>query len=259
MNILLLSAFAGVVGMGLGGVVSAILGNVSPKVMCWMLSFAGGVMVGIVCFELIPEGLELGGMASVTLGLVIGALIVMALNRVLDRLTEANGDSLEAHIDQVGMHHENKFIGNPALLRSGIIMLTAIALHNLPEGIAIGAVGTHDIRMGVVLAIVIMLHCIPEGMAVATPLIGGGISKTKAVVLTSLSGVTTIIGGAIGILIGGISDIALALALTSAGGAMLYVVFGEIFPQSIIITKSRFTTFAALIGLLAGLLITSFH
>ena len=259
MEILLLTAIAGIVGMGLGGIVSAILGNVSPKVMCWMLSFAGGIMIGIVCFELIPEGLALGGMASVTIGLVLGIFIVMLLNRVLDRITKTNGDSLEAHINQAGINHENKFIGNPLLLRSGIIMLAAIALHNLPEGIAIGAVGTHDMRMGVILAIVIMFHCIPEGMAVATPLIGGGITKTKAVVLTALSGTTTIIGGAIGILIGGISDITLALALASAGGAMLYVVFGEIFPQSILITKSRFTTFAALIGLLAGLLLTSLH
>ena len=96
-------------------------------------------------------------------------------------------------------------------------------------------------------------------MAIAAPLMGGGISKVKAVALTTLSGVPTIVGGAIGMLIGGISDVALALALTGAGGAMLYVVFGEILPQSSIMTKSRFTNIAALIGILVGLLITALH
>jgi len=259
MEVLLLTALAGIVGMGLGGVVAALLGNISPKVMCWVLSFAGGVMVSVVSFELVPEGIELAGMPIAVAGLILGVALVAVLNRLLDRVTIQDGDNLEAHISRAGVYHESSFLGSPALLRSGIIMLVAISLHNLPEGIAIGAAGTHDFRMGMILASVILLHCIPEGMAIGAPLIGGGLSKGKAVFLTALSGVPTIIGGAIGMLIGGISDTALALALTGAGGAMLYVVFGEILPQSSIITKSRFTTFAALLGIIAGLLITSLH
>ena len=259
MEIILLTALAGVVGMGLGGLVAAFLGNISPKTMCWVLSFAGGVMVSIVSFELIPEGIELAGVTVAVIGLILGIAVVALLNHLLDRVTIKNGDNLETHISQAGVYHENTLAGKPALLRSGIIMLVAISLHNLPEGIAIGAAGTHDIRMGMVLAIVILLHCIPEGMAISAPLIGGGMSKGKAVALTALSGVPTVIGGAIGMLIGGISETALALALTGAGGAMFYVVFGEILPQSSIITKSRFTTFAALFGILVGLLITALH
>jgi len=259
MEIILLTAIVGIVGMGLGGLIAALLGKISPKVMCWMLSFAGGVMVSIVSFELVPEGIELGGIGIAVAGLVLGIAVVTVLNRLLDRVTIKDGDSLEAHISQAGFSHESGLVGKPALLRSGIIMLIAISLHNLPEGIAIGAAGTHDIRMGVILAAVIMLHCIPEGMAIGAPLIGGGMARWKTVGLTALSGVPTVIGGAIGMLIGGISDTALALALTGAGGAMLYVVFGEILPQSSIITKSRFTTFAALFGIIVGLLITALH
>jgi len=259
MEILLLTAMAGIIGMGLGGLASALLGKISPKTMCWVLSFAGGVMISVVSFELIPEGIELAGMPIAIMGLVLGIAVVTILNRLLDTITIKDGDSLEAHISQAGVYHESGLIGSPTLLRSGMIMLVAISLHNLPEGIAIGAAGTHDIRMGLTLAVVIMLHCVPEGMAIGAPLIGGGISKWKAVALTALSGVPTIIGGAIGMLLGGISDVALALALTGAGGAMFYVVFGEILPQSSIITKSRFTTFAALLGIIVGLLITSLH
>ena len=259
MEILLLTAVTGIVGMGLGGLASALLGNISPKAMCWVLSFAGGVMISVVSFELIPEGIELAGMPIAILGLLLGIAVVTVLNRLLDKVTIKDGDSLEAHISGAGVYHEHNLSGSPALLRSGLIMLIAISLHNLPEGIAIGAAGTHDMRMGIVLAVVILLHCIPEGMAIGAPLIGGGMSKGKAVALTALSGVPTLIGGAIGMLIGGISDTALALALTGAGGAMFYVVFGEILPQSSIITKSRFTTFAALFGIIVGLLITSLH
>ena len=245
--------------MGIGGLVAALLGNISPKTMCWVLSFAGGVMISIVSFELIPEGIELAGMPIAIIGLILGIAVVAALNRLLDKATIKDGDDLQAHISEAGVYHANDLAGKPALLRSGIIMLIAISLHNLPEGIAIGAAGVHDIRLGMILAAVILLHCIPEGMAIGAPLIGGGMPRWKAVGLTALSGVPTIIGGAIGMLVGGISDVTLALALTGAGGAMFYVVFGEILPQSSIITKSRFTTFAALFGIIVGLLITALH
>ena len=259
MEILLLTAMAGIVGMGLGGLVSALLGNISPKTMCWVLSFAGGVMISVVSFELIPEGIELAGMPVAIVGIILGIAVVAILNRLLDKATIKTGDNLETHISEAGVYHTSSLVSKPALMRSGIIMLVAISLHNLPEGIAIGAAGVHDIRMGIVLAIVILLHCIPEGMAIGAPLIGGGMSRGKVVGLTALSGVPTIIGGAVGMFLGGISDVALALALTGAGGAMFYVVFGEILPQSSIITKSRFTTFAALIGIVVGLLITALH
>ena len=260
MQIILLSAVAGVVGMGLGGLIAALVGKTSPRAMCWMLSFAGGVMISIVGFELIPEGIELGGMGISILGLVLGIVLVALLNWILDKVTIKNGhNSLEAHIAEVGINHQNEFAGNPSLLRSGVLMLLAIAFHNLPEGIAIGAAGAHNIWMGRILAVTIALHCIPEGMAIASPLIGGGMTKVKAITLTALSGTPTILGGIIGMWFGGISEVALALALTGAGGAMLYVVFSEVLPQSSIITKSRFTTYAALGGIIVGLLITSLH
>jgi len=258
MEILVLTAIAGIIGMGLGGIVSALLGDVSSKVMCWMLSFAGGVMLSIVCFELIPEGIELGGMFFMLLGLILGIAVVMSFHYFIDKMTIKKGGNLDGQMIQVGLD-ENKAPKNMKLLKSGMIMLIAISLHNLPEGIAIGAAGTHDMTLGIVLAVMILLHCIPEGMAIATPLIGGGMAKFKVIILTALTGVPTIIGGVIGMLVGGISEITLALALSGAGGAMLYVVFGEIFPQSITIEKSSFTKIAALVGIIVGLAITALH
>jgi len=93
-------------------------------------------------------------------------------------------------------------------------------------------------------------------MAVATPLLVGGINKWKVVIWTAACGVTTVLGALIGVLIGNISDYAIALSLSTAGGAMLYVVFGEIIPQSVVITKSRAAPLITLFGIIVGLVIT---
>ena len=119
-----------------------------------------------------------------------------------------------------------------------------------------GAAGIHDAGLGLTLAIVIGLHNIPEGMAVSAPLIAGGFSKIKTILLMLFVGATTAVGAIAGVFIGGISDTALALSFAMAGGAMLYVVLGEILPQSIVTTKDRLPTIFALVGIIVGMLLT---
>ncbi|MCL2764707.1 MAG: ZIP family metal transporter [Treponema sp.] len=257
-QILLFSAVAGVCGMGLGGLISAILlKKPLENMICWLLSFAAGVMISIVCFGLVPEAFELGGILVSVSGLVIGILVIMMLNRLVDKITETREDNLKIHFTHEELYHESGLINNPTrMLRSGMLMLFAIALHNVPEGIAIGASGSYDIRLGALLAIMIAIHNIPEGMAVAAPLLAGGVNKWKAIFLTSLAGATTLLGGITGILIGSISNTAIALSLSAAGGAMLYIVFGEIIPQSIIMTKNRTASIVALFGIIIGLIVT---
>ena len=139
-------------------------------------------------------------------------------------------------------------------------MAFAIALHNLPEGMVIGASyaagqGTSDISGSVALAVVIGLHNIPEGMAVSVPLIAGGMKKLRAVSVTALSGAPTIIGALLGYYLGTLNPVALALALSFASGAMLYVVLGELFPEAILMWRSKMPAFAALIGIIVGMVI----
>jgi ZIP family zinc transporter len=86
--------------------------------------------------------------------------------------------------------------------------------------------------------------------------LAGGVSKFKVVLLTALSGAPTLIGGLAGMLLGSISDIAVALSLSSAGGAMLYIVFGEMMPQSIIMMKNRTASIITLFGIIVGLIVT---
>jgi ZIP family zinc transporter len=254
LQMIIFSAIAGIFGTGLGGLASAILlKKPSENMICWLLSFAAGVMVSIVCFGLIPETLELAHAFVSLSGLILGFFIIMALNRIIDRITESKDIKLKIHHTHEELYHESMIIRDRGrLLRSGFLMLIAIGLHNFPEGIAIGASGSHDFRLGALLSIMIALHNIPEGMAIATPLLAGGINRWKVIFLTALSGTPTLLGGLIGIAVGSISDFTVALSLSAAGGAMLYVVFGEIVPQSIVMTKNRMASIVTLFGIIVG-------
>ena len=138
-------------------------------------------------------------------------------------------------------------------------MASAIALHNVPEGMTIGAsYASNDGVMGnaaLILAVLIGLHNIPEGMAVSVPLISGGMPKWKAVLITAASGIPTVLGALLGYVLGEIGPLGLTLSLGFASGAMLYVVFGEILPQSYLMYHSKLPAFSAIVGILVGLLI----
>ena len=258
MQVLLFSAVAGIVGTGLGGVTSAILlRHAKDHVVCWMLSFAAGIMTGIVCFSLVPESVEITNTIITIVGLILGVIVIKLLNRIVDKVTGTSAEGMKVHCTHAELYHEHPLIQNRSnMLYSGIIMFAAISLHNLPEGVAIGAGGAHDAQFGALLAFIIMLHNLPEGMAIAAPMLVGGLNKWKVIFLTSLSGAPTLLGGFIGVLIGNISDTAVALSLSVAGGAMLYVVFGEIIPQSIVLMRGRTATIVTLIGVIVGLALT---
>lgn len=138
-------------------------------------------------------------------------------------------------------------------------MAFAIALHNFPEGMVIGASYASDIADGgiggLAVAIVIGLHNIPEGMSVAVPLVAGGMKKWSATLITAVTGAPTILGAMLGFFLGTLSPVWLSVSLSFASGAMLYVVFGELLPESILMWRSKAPAFAMLIGLLVGVLI----
>jgi len=249
-----MSLVAGVVGMGLGALFTALFGSRTDRMTSIFLSFAGGVMISIVFLELIPESIELANFPVAIVGLLIGAAMVLVLNNLMDRLSKAgNGSKLHGTFAEF-FHSDGMLSRKSNMLRSGMVMLFAIGLHNVPEGLAMGAAGHHDASLGLTLAIIIGLHNIPEGMAVSAPLIAGGLSKTKSVIITFLAGATTVIGAVAGVLIGGISEMAVAISFSIAGGAMLYVVLGEILPQSIVTSKDRIPTVFALVGIVVGML-----
>ena len=271
-TLLITTTLAGVAGTGLGGLIGALLQKDSNRTVSLLLSFAGGVMLSVVCFDLVTEAIETEvGIFTVIGSISIGVAVTYLLNWLIDRKTNPEVPHIDAnhpktaddldeliHSDHWNQHysnHDNKL----ALFVAGIVMAGAIALHNVPEGMTIGAsYASNDGVMGsaaLVLAVLIGLHNIPEGMAVSVPLISGGMSKWKAVLITASSGIPTILGALLGYMLGEIGPLGLALSLGFASGAMLYVVFGEILPQAILMYHSKLPAFSAIVGILVGLLI----
>jgi len=272
MTLIVTTLLSGVAGTGLGGLVGALLQKDSNRAVSLLLSFAGGVMLGVVCFDLITEAIATNvGVLTVIGAVALGVAVIFLLNHLIDRRTNPEvphidekhpktADDLDEliHSNHLGQHRDNKDSAL-SLFIAGIVMASAIALHNVPEGMTIGAsyAGEGGVmgRAALMLAVLIGLHNIPEGMAVSVPLISGGMGRTKAVFITALSGLPTVVGALLGFRLGEIGALGLALSLGFASGAMLYVVFGEILPQSILMYHSKLPAFAAIFGLLVGLFI----
>ena len=271
-TLLLTTFLAGVVGTGLGGLIGARLQKDSNRTVSLLLSFAGGVMLAVVCFDLVVEAIEPQvGIYTVIGSVALGVAVINFLNWLIDRKTNPEVPHIDAshpqtHDDLDELIHADHFQqhvkyqdSRMALFVAGMVMACAIALHNVPEGMTIGAsyASNNGVmgRAALTLAILIGLHNIPEGMAVSVPLISGGMTKWNAVCVTAASGIPTVIGAVLGYWLGEIGALGLCLSLGFASGAMLYVVFGEILPQAFIMYRSKLPAFTAIAGLLAGVLI----
>lgn len=280
--VVVVTAIAGVVGTGLGGLIGVIFTRNSEKIVSLLLSFAGGVMLCIVCLDLLSDALgqipdSVGHVFFVVAMTAVGFGIIYLLNALIDRKTNPQvkhidknhpktADQLSEliHSDHYDEHKKEyeETKGQKSLSQlfiAGLVMAFAIALHNFPEGMVIGASYASDEATGGVgglaMAVVIGLHNIPEGMAVSVPLVAGGMKKTKATLLTAVTGAPTILGAMLGYFLGTLSPVMLALSLSFASGAMLYVVFGELLPEAILMWRSKAPAFAMLVGLLVGVVI----
>ena len=271
-SVILITAAAGVGGTGLGGIIGGLFKKDSTKTVSLLLSFAGGVMLSIVCFDLLISALNTKtNIGIIIAGVLIGIALVSLLNYIIDKRTNSEVPHIDAdhprtaddlkeliHSDHLETHRRNKD-SRASLFIAGAVMACAIALHNLPEGMTIGASFANSKSLftgsALVLAVLIGLHNIPEGMAVAVPLISGGMSRGRAIAVTALSGAPTIIGALLGFWLGDIGPLGLALSLCFASGAMLYVVFGEILPQAILMYRSKSPAFSVIVGMMVGILI----
>ena len=277
----LVTLISGAGGTGLGGLIGALFKSESNRTISLLLAFAGGVMTAMVCFDLLAEAEEAAsqvtehGVLLVILAVALGVAVVYLLNHLIDRKTRkevshtADADHPETHddidelvhADHLNMHkrhHDSKL----SLFVAGVVMACAIALHNIPEGMTIGAsfAVSSDLMWGtgMIMAVLIGLHNIPEGMAVAVPLISGGTGRVRATLFTAACGLPTVLGAWLGFWLGDIGPLGLTMSLGFASGAMLYVVFGEIMPESYLIYRSKLPAFAVMVGLALGMFMIFF-
>lgn len=232
---------AGILGTGIGGTIGVIFSSKAHGGIKSAMSFSIGIMLGLVIFSIIPESLELSSISETVTCIIIGLLI---------------GCAVDIFIKRLSLGHDVSH-GNVSLRNSGILFVVAVSVHNLPEGIALGAGIHHDISLGLIWAALITFHNIPMGMSISISFIVSGKSKLFSIGITALVGVTLLVGGLIGLFLGEISLTFIAATLSTAGGILLFVVLNEIF--SMIKEKNFKIIYAVFIilGLLLSFAITS--
>lgn len=237
--------FALLTALGVGGatIVGAALGflvkNIPHKYNDAILSFAAGVMLSAAIIGLIQPSIELGGPHGIwitVLGIFIGAVFLNFADRFTPHMHHMVGLDSEEHRNNEG-------------LNKTLLFILAIAIHNLPEGIAAGvAAGQEDAASSLTVTLGIMLQNIPEGMIVISPLIAAGVPKWRAFWLAALTGVIEIVGTMIGYFAVSIATVILPFALAFAGGTMIYVVGDEMIPETHSHGYERMATYSLLVG-----------
>ena len=240
MKIALVGLISGITGTGIGGLIAFFVGkNISNRILSSILEFSAGLMTAVVCFELVPEAVNIAGLNLTLVGVLLGILTVIIIDDI---------------VKQVDVVKNTK--GNSNLLRAGILVSVGLALHNLPEGFAVGSGFEASVSLGITLTLIIAIHDVPEGIAMALPMKIGGFSAVKAFLLTVLSGVPMGLGALIGAALGHMSQQFIALCLGFAGGAMLFVVYGELIPESKRIYLGRMSSVGNILGILCGIIVT---
>jgi len=236
---------AGIIGTGLGGAIGFLLNNPSRRFLSALLNFSAGLMLAVVCFDLLPEAYEIGGLTAGIIGVVLGVAVIIACDRII--VSQQRRVSRERRIGGA----INQYT------KTGILLGIGIALHNFPEGLAIGSGFSAMESYGMGLSLVIAFHDIPEGIAMAAPLRVGGTGKVKVLLAAVVAGIPTGMGALAGYLLGGISPFFIGICLGFPGGAMLYITCIELIPGALKLDRGKLPVMGLILGGLAGIFITS--
>ncbi|NLJ97709.1 MAG: ZIP family metal transporter [Tissierellia bacterium] len=232
-NIYMITLYGFVVGMagtGLGGIISLFVKN-TDRTLSFLLGLTGGFMLFIVTFHLLPESFILGGLVTAIIGIILGILLVIFVERNI-----------------------NNIIDNP-YMKTSLLLGISIAVHNFPEGLALGSSFLTLSNLGPVLSLAMLLHNIPEGLSMAIPLKVNKMKPWNIVLYTILTGIPTGIGAFIGAYIGMISNIFISLCLSFAGGTMLYIICDEIIPNAKTLHKGRASSIGIVLGFVIGIVL----
>ena len=238
MKLVLLTAF----GVGGATIIGSFIGfafkKISHKFSDIVLSFAAGVMLAAAVLGLILPSMEYGGKYGLLItivGIFVGALVLNLIDKLVPHLHKLVGAEQEEHKN--------------SSLSKVLLFVTAIAIHNLPEGIAAGVgFGSGDTSQAIIIAGGIALQNIPEGMVIISPMLSAGVSAKKTFVCAMITGLVEVVGTMIGYFAVSIASAILPFALAFAGGTMLYVISDEMIPETHAHGSERGATYALLVG-----------
>lgn len=237
-NIVLIIIFSGVIaliGTMLGALLGVVMNKPSRKFLGSIIGFASGLMLSIVVFELIPESIEKTGFVGTLLFLILGIIIVVIIDKISHLSSNVNSEYTKV----------------------AFMVALGIMLHNFPEGLIMGFGFVNGESLGLKMSLIIAIHDIPEGLAVAAPLMLSGTKSRRILFYAFLTALPTAIGAWIGIYIGSISINVLGSALAFASGVMLYVIYGEMIPESKKLWSGTISTLGMLLGIIVGLIMTN--
>ena len=238
MKLVLLTALGVGGATAAGAVIGFLFKKISHRFSDIVLSFAAGVMLAAAVLGLVLPSLEYGGKYGVLItvvGIFTGAICLNLIDKLVPHLHRLIGSDTEAH------HNAN--------LNRVLLFVTAIAIHNLPEGIAAGVgFGSGDTSQALIIAGGIALQNIPEGMVIIAPMLAAGVSPGKTFVCALFTGIIEVIGTLLGYRIVSIASAILPFALAFAGGTMLYVISDEMIPETHAHGSERGATYALLAG-----------
>ncbi|MBQ3211389.1 MAG: ZIP family metal transporter [Oscillospiraceae bacterium] len=214
--------------LGVGGatIFGSLIGfafkNISHKFSDTVLSFAAGVMLSAAVLGLILPSIEFGGRYGIIItvaGIFVGALSLNLIDKLVPHLHKLVGSDIEPH--------------NNTNLSKVLLFVTAIAIHNLPEGIAAGvSFGAGDNAKALLIAGGIALQNVPEGMVIIGPMLSAGVSARKTFVCALITGLVEVLGTLLGYFAVSLASAILPFALAFAGGTMLYVISDEMIPET---------------------------
>lgn len=238
MKIVLLTALGVGGATVLGSLIGFIFKKLSHKFSDIVLSFAAGVMLSAAVLGLIVPSVEMGGNFGLIVtigGIFAGALCLNLVDKLVPHLHRLMGADNEPHQN--------------ANLSRVLLFVTAIAIHNLPEGIAAGVgFGSSEVSKALVIAGGIALQNIPEGMVIIGPMLAAGVPPKKTFICAMITGLVEVVGTLIGYFAVSVSQMILPFALAFAGGTMLYVVSDEMIPETHSHGNQRAATYALLVG-----------
>lgn len=234
LNIFLLVFVISIVTNIIGLFIGSGINSKKSNFVASLYEISAGMMTGIVCFEMIPESIEISNIHLTLIGSLVGILLTLLLDIFVSR---------------------RKKIKDNAISATALIIIISMSIHNIVEGIAIGSSFVYSLSLGVALLISNTLHDIPETVVVGIGLNQGKSTMFKRIIRAILLALPTSIGAIFGNIIGSISDTYVALSLAISGGCMLYIVACDLIPSSKEISKRKIVSLMYIIGLLIGLYI----